>query len=157
QVGSDGSVKLAQRVPEPALEHLAAGRMPHHLALTVAGYLCCIAPPPGFDPGPHAAAMTDPARERLAPLASRPTSEFVRAALATGLLGEPLAAHDAFAARVTELLTVLLHHDVPTAITEATAETRESRIPSGRVADSARASRGSQHPESGVSAHRAAT
>lgn len=148
QVGSDGSVKLAQRVPEPALAHLVAGRMPHHLALTVAGYLCCIAAPPGFDPGPHAAAMTDPARERLAPLASRPTPEFVRAALATGLLGEALAAHDAFAARVTDLLTVLLHHDVPTAIQEATAPISSTQLP---------ASRGSQHPESGVSAHRAAT
>ena len=44
----------------------AAGRMPHHLALTVAAYLCCLAPPAGFDPGPHAAAMADPARARLA-------------------------------------------------------------------------------------------
>ena len=39
--------------------------MPHHLALTVAAYLCCLAPPPGFDPGPHAAAMVDPARAGL--------------------------------------------------------------------------------------------
>jgi hypothetical protein len=107
--------------------------------------------------------MTDPARERLAPLAARPAPEFVRAALATGLLGDALAAHDAFAARVADLLTVLLHHGVhtatatATALTEATPHTRESGIPPGRVADSARASRGSQHPESGVSAHRAAT
>ena len=65
QVGSDGSVKLGQRVPEPALLQLRAGRLPHHLALTVAAYLCCLAPPPGFDPGPHAAAMVDPARAGL--------------------------------------------------------------------------------------------
>jgi len=148
QVGSDGSVKLAQRVPEPALAHLAAGRMPHLLALTVAAYLCCIAPPPGFDPGPHAAAMTDPAREHLAPLATRPTPEFVRAALATGLLGEALAAYDAFAARVTDLRTVLLRHGVPAALQEATTPITGTKLP---------ASRGSQHPESGVSAHRAAT
>ena len=65
QVGSDGSVKLGQRVPEPALLQLRRGRMPHHLALTVAAYLCCLAPPAGFDPGPHADAMVDPARAGL--------------------------------------------------------------------------------------------
>jgi fructuronate reductase len=32
-----------------AVLQLQAGRLPHHLALTVAAYLCCLAPPPGFD------------------------------------------------------------------------------------------------------------
>ena len=50
QVGSDGSVKLAQRIPEPALLHLNNGRMPHHLALTLAAYLTCLAPPAGSTP-----------------------------------------------------------------------------------------------------------
>ena len=77
QVGSDGSVKLGQRVPEPALLQLRAGRLPHHLALTVAAYLCCLAPPPGFDPGPHAAAMADPARAGL--VATRQPQPLVRA------------------------------------------------------------------------------
>lgn len=120
QVGSDGSVKLAQRVPEPALAHLAAGRMPHHLALTVAAYLCCVAPPPGFDPGPHAKAMTDPARESLAPLAAR--KDFVAAALGTGLLGTELAAHTEFANRVAELVEVLVKHGPVAAIQEAAVE-----------------------------------
>ena len=66
QVGTDGSVKLRQRIPEPAMLAIRNGGMPHLIALTVAGYLSCLAPLPGFDPGPHAAAMTDGARERLA-------------------------------------------------------------------------------------------
>lgn len=122
QVGSDGSVKLAQRVPEPALVHLNAGRLPHHLALTVAGYLCCVAPPEGFDPGPHAAAMTDPTGRRLAALAGRPVGEFVRAALGTGLLGTALAAHEAFTERVAELIGVLVSHGVGAAVREAADE-----------------------------------
>ncbi len=52
QVGSDGSVKLGQRVPEPALLQLRAGRLPHHLALTVAAYLCCLAPAARVRPRP---------------------------------------------------------------------------------------------------------
>ncbi|MFJ8816284.1 mannitol dehydrogenase family protein [Amycolatopsis thermoflava] len=119
QVGSDGSVKLAQRVPGPALTHLAAGRMPHHLALTVAAYLCCVAPPAGFDPGPHASAMADPARSRLAPLAARPPREFAVAALGTGLLGNELAGHAGFTARVGALIDVLVRHGVDAATREA--------------------------------------
>ena len=63
QVGTDGSVKLPQRVPMPALRLLGQGVMPEHLALTVAAWLCCVVPLPGFDPGPHARAMVDPARD----------------------------------------------------------------------------------------------
>lgn len=118
QVGSDGSVKLAQRVPEPARNHLAAGRMPHGLALTVAAYLCCIAPPAGVDAGPHAAAMSDPARERLAPLAALPTGEFVAAALGTGLFGAELAEHAGFRGRVAELVGVLVRHGADAAARE---------------------------------------
>ena len=65
QVGSDGSVKLRQRIPLPALQMLDAGVMPHYLALTTAAYLSCIAPLDGFDPGVHAHEMQDPARESL--------------------------------------------------------------------------------------------
>ncbi|GAA4536860.1 mannitol dehydrogenase family protein [Pseudonocardia xishanensis] len=118
QVGSDGSVKLAQRVPEPALHHLAAGRMPHGLALTVAAYLCCLAPPAGLDAGPHAAAMSDPARGSLAPLAALPTPEFVAAALGTGLLGTELAEHSGFRDRVAELVDLLVRHGADAAARE---------------------------------------
>ncbi len=117
QVGSDGSVKLRQRVPDPALLHLRAGRMPHHLALTVAAYLCCVTPPPGFEPGPHAAAMADPARERLraivagaAPGTGVRGAAAVRAVLESGLLGDGLTEHPEFAARVAELADVIVRH-----------------------------------------------
>jgi fructuronate reductase len=151
QVGSDGSVKLAQRVPEPALAHLSAGRMPHHLALTVAGYLCCLAPPDGFDPGPHAAAMTDPARQRLAPLRSSSgwagagigggvgvgagsgSRGFVRAALRLGLLGSELAEHVEFTARVAEFVDVLVRHGVAAATREAAAEADPDFAPSDLI------------------------
>lgn len=115
QVGSDGSLKLAQRVPGPAAEHLAAGRMPHHLALTVAAWLACVAPPPGSDPGPHAAAMHEPARERLAATATGPAADHVRAACAL-LGGEP---GPGFADRVTDLFIVLTRHGVDAAVAEA--------------------------------------
>jgi fructuronate reductase len=119
QVGSDGSVKLGQRVPEPALAHLRAGRMPHHLALTVAAYLCCVAPPAGFDPGPHATAMTDPARAGLAARHGRSTHEFVTAVLDDGLLGRELAARPEFAERVAELIDIIVRDGPHGAAAEA--------------------------------------
>jgi fructuronate reductase len=121
QVGSDGSVKLAQRIPEPALLHLNNGRMPHHLALTLAAYLTCLAPPAGFDPGPHAAAMSDPARAGLVQLESENTrsAAFVKAVLDTGLLGQDLAQHVEFAARAAEFRDILTRHSPTAAAAEA--------------------------------------
>ncbi|MFC7340424.1 mannitol dehydrogenase family protein [Saccharopolyspora griseoalba] len=120
QVGSDGSTKLAQRVPDPALHHLRNGRMPHHLALTVAAYLCCMAPPEGFEAGPHAAAMVDPARERLrAAATSTNAEEFVAAALRDGLLGEELAEHTDFRRRVAEFVDLIATHGTAAASAEA--------------------------------------
>ena len=49
QVGSDGSMRLPQRIPVPALFHLEAGRMPALLALTVAAWFACVVPPPGVE------------------------------------------------------------------------------------------------------------
>ena len=65
RVGSDGSTKLVQRVPLPAIRKLERGEMPHQLALTVAAWICCVCPPPGFDPGPVAADMIEPKIEAL--------------------------------------------------------------------------------------------
>ncbi|MFB8267625.1 mannitol dehydrogenase family protein [Streptomyces sp. NPDC055955] len=109
QVGSDGSVKLRQRIPGPALLHLRAGRMPHHLALTVAAYLSCLAPAAGFDPGEHAAAMIDPARERLAHLRVRTGGgpSFAAAVLDDGLFGDELPQHPEFASRVGEFFDLI--------------------------------------------------
>ncbi|MER6090487.1 mannitol dehydrogenase family protein [Streptomyces bluensis] len=130
QVGSDGSVKLRQRVPEPALGHLRAGRTPHHLALTVAAYLCCMAPPPGFDAGPQAAAMADPARSDLRKTAERTTSvrDFVAAVIDGGLLGDRLPEHPVFTDRVAELIGVLTRHGTAAAAADA-AEAADSEPP----------------------------
>jgi len=82
---------------------------------------CCLAPPPGFDPGPHAAAMADPARAGLVATRhrSRSSAQFAAAVLDDGLLGRDLAAHSAFAARVAELVDVIGAHGAVTAATEA--------------------------------------
>jgi fructuronate reductase len=130
QVGSDGSVKLAQRIPEPALLHLNRGRMPHHLALTLAAYLTCLAPPAGFDPGPRAAAMSDPARAGLVALESENPSStaFVQAVLNGGLLGQDLAQHSEFTARVAEFRDILIRRGPATAAAEA-AQAAQQTLP----------------------------
>ncbi|UIX29211.1 mannitol dehydrogenase family protein [Streptomyces sp. GQFP] len=127
QVGSDGSVKLRQRVPDPAVRQLRGGRMPHHLALTVAAYLCCMAPPTGLDPGPHAAAMADPAREGLQQTAERATSvrDFVASVIDGGLLGDRLAEHPRFTERVAEFIGILARHGTASAA-QAAAEAADS-------------------------------
>ncbi len=99
RVGSDGSTKLLQRVPGPALRMLQLRQMPEQLALTVAGWICCVAPPGGFRPGPLADAMVEPARERLAQVTAGAGSvrEHVAAILdrrvLPGRAGRPSAVH----------------------------------------------------------------
>lgn len=122
QVGTDGSVKLRQRIPEPALLALGSGGMPHLIALTVAGYLSCIAPLPGFDPGLHAAAMTDAARERLAALAATAQDGrgLARRVIAEQrLFGTELAEQDAFIDRVGALIDTIRRQGVDAAIDDA--------------------------------------
>jgi fructuronate reductase len=129
QVGSDGSVKLAQRIPKPALAHLANGVLPHHLALTVAAYLCCIAPRTGFDPGPHANAMTDPARPRLAALAhsAAPTPQFVHAVFRSGgLFPSELGSHTMFVERVAQFVDIIVRHGPAAAAADAAGATTRS-------------------------------
>jgi fructuronate reductase len=126
QVGSDGSVKLRQRIPEPALLALGDGRMPHLIALTVAGYLSCLAPLDGFDPGAHAATMTDPARDRLASLAAtaRDGSRLARGVIGElRLFGAELAHEDAFIDRVGDLVDTIRRHGVDAAISDALSAT----------------------------------
>ena len=122
QVGTDGSVKLRQRIPEPAMVALRAGEMPHLIALTVAGYLSCIAPLPGFDPGVHAAAMMDGARDRLQALAAtaRDGRELAERVIAEQqLFGDELAGQDSFIARVGELIDTIRRRSVDAAIADA--------------------------------------
>ncbi|WP_147917132.1 mannitol dehydrogenase family protein [Ruania zhangjianzhongii] len=122
QVGSDGSVKLPQRVCTPALQALGEGVMPQHLALSVAGYLACIAPLDGFDPGPHAHAMSDPARPALGALAARSTDgrTMARAVFESEeIFPSELAAQGDFVARVGEYVDIISTAGVASAIDEA--------------------------------------
>jgi fructuronate reductase len=124
QVAGDGSVKLRQRVPEPALLALREGRFPHHLALTVAGYLTCVAPLPGFDPGPVAALVQDPAATGLRAAQSRNGSDLAVAALERDhLLGAELAGHPSFTRRVGEFVDLLHTRGPAAAAAEAAAAT----------------------------------
>jgi fructuronate reductase len=123
RVGSDGSVKLLQRVPGAALAALARGQVPHQLALTVAGWICCVCPPAGFDPGPVAAAMLDPARERLAraTAAAAGVRGHVEAVLRGGFFPAELAASDAFTRQVADSAELVVRHGVRRAAAEALA------------------------------------
>ncbi|APX34914.1 hypothetical protein BH708_14135 [Brachybacterium sp. P6-10-X1] len=110
QVGSDGSMRLPQRIPAPALFHLEEGRMPALLALTVAAWFACVVPPRGFEPGEQARAMTDPDRTRLQEITARATTpaEHARALLESGCLSERLAEREDFVVAVGELLTTIV-------------------------------------------------
>ncbi|MDQ0278792.1 fructuronate reductase [Arthrobacter silviterrae] len=122
QVGSDGSVKLGQRIPLPALELLAGGTMPQHLALTVAAYISCIAPLAGFNPGAEASAMEDPARPLLMGLAAESGSgrDLARKVLGTHhLLGEELSGHDDFINRTGDLIDIIHRHGPGSAARDA--------------------------------------
>ncbi|OZC91597.1 fructuronate reductase [Rhodococcus sp. 06-412-2C] len=122
QVGSDGSAKLAQRIPTPALYHLRNGAVPQYLSLTLAAYLCCMCPPDGFDPGPHARAMADPARVRLAGLAASAASseDFVRSVLERGdILPIELTSFPEFITRTAELVDTVVRHGPMAAVVEA--------------------------------------
>jgi fructuronate reductase len=114
RVGSDGSAKLLQRVPGPAVRMLRLGQMPEQLALTVAGWICCVAPPAGFRPGPVADAMVEPTRERLAEVTAAAASvrEHVTAILEGGFFPDDLVAYPQFTARVAELSEVIVRDGV---------------------------------------------
>jgi fructuronate reductase len=135
QVGTDGSVKLRQRIPEPALQALEGGRMPHMIALTVAGYLSCLAPLPGFEPGRFADEMTDAARPRLTEIsASARSGAEVAEASITGLqlFGAALAERDDFVARVGELFDTIARDGVRAAIGESLAAAEAQSTPARR-------------------------
>ncbi|MHA3024231.1 mannitol dehydrogenase family protein [Mycobacterium sp. BMJ-28] len=132
QVGTDGSVKLLQRIPEPALIALHAGRVPHVLALTVAGWICTVAPPAGFDPGPYAAEVREPARQRLTDVtrAAKDPREHAMSVLHNGFLPDALTAHTAFTDRVADLVLAITRSGVRAATREATeAAVDERKVP----------------------------
>ncbi len=126
QVGSDGSLKLAQRVPDAALWHLRRGTVPTLLALTVAAWLRCTLLPAGDG---LADMPADPGAERLRALGDRAAGagspagrarDVVRTCLVDeAVLGRELADHGEFADAVGELLAALEAGGVPAAL-EAT-------------------------------------
>jgi len=125
RVGSDGSAKLAQRVPEAALQHLRAGRMPHQLALLVAGWICAVTDVPGsdgaFDRGRVCAEMVEPARARIAAAvrgAGSPQAH-ARAVLGAGLFPVELAEHEDFVGRVAALVETIVRSGVRAAAADA--------------------------------------
>ncbi|WP_232549585.1 mannitol dehydrogenase family protein [Propioniciclava soli] len=122
RVGSDGSTKLVQRVPIPAMAALDRGRMPHQLALTVAGWICCVCPPAGFDPGPVAAAMIEPKADALRAVAQGATNVASHArAIAEASLPDDLVAHGAFVERVADLAQIIVTGGVRAAAADALA------------------------------------
>lgn len=127
QVGSDGSLKLAQRVPDAALWHLDRGRVPVMLALTVAAWLTCAARP-GATAGGSADLPPDPAAARLRELGeaaaaggpARRARHLARACLQDeAFLGQRLGERQEFVDAVAELLALLEDSGV-TAALEAT-------------------------------------
>ncbi|SCK45663.1 mannitol dehydrogenase family protein [Streptomyces sp. WMMB 322] len=116
QVGADGSLKLAQRVPGAALWHLERGRVPAALALTVAAWLRCTAYPEQLDAG-RTGVPVDPNGERIRALAGRTglaggsaqrARSLARASLCDqAVLGRHIAEQGEFVDRVAELLALV--------------------------------------------------
>lgn len=123
QVGTDGSLKLLQRIPEAALFHLQRGHVPHHLALCTAAWIACVAPPAGFTPDPVSRSIVEPARDRLASAVDGAATvlDHVRRIMDGGFFPEALAAQEPFTARVAELLTVITRHGVRSAAADVSS------------------------------------
>jgi fructuronate reductase len=122
RVGSNGSGKLPQRITEPVQHHIARGVMPEYICLTVAGFIACIAPPNGYEPGPFARAMVDPAKDRLAALARTCSTakELAWAVFEQGDIFSPvLASQPGFVERVSEYLDLIVSSGIRTAAAEA--------------------------------------
>ncbi|GAA1231989.1 mannitol dehydrogenase family protein [Prauserella halophila] len=126
QVGSDGSVKLLQRIPDAALFHLRRGTVPHRLALCTAAWIACVAPPAGFTPDPLSSRIAEPARERLAAAVDGAVTvpDHVRRILTGGFFPDALAEQDDFTARVADLLTLITRDGVRAAAADVAAASR---------------------------------
>ncbi|NYI68757.1 fructuronate reductase [Spelaeicoccus albus] len=121
QVGSDGSAKLLQRIPVAAEHALASGRVPHMLALTVAAWICAIAPQDGYDPGPVAAEIREPARGQLTEATRHEHSprRAARAIMRNGFMPPELVAFAEFTHRVEELVETIVRHGARAASRDA--------------------------------------
>ena len=106
QVGTDGSLKLTQRVPAAVAWHTARGHVPDHLALLVAAWLRVTADATEIDIAPRDL-PAEPVRERVVKVAekARTATSLVHSVLVDEvMLGATLTAQPAYADRVAELL-----------------------------------------------------
>lgn len=110
QVGSDGSQKLLQRIPDAALFQLAQGQMPHCLALCVAAWIAVVCPPSEATPPGLAREVREPNAGRLkeATAEAHGFRNHVDRVLSGGFFPAELAAKEDFSARVAELLEIVI-------------------------------------------------
>ncbi|WP_152354070.1 mannitol dehydrogenase family protein [Brachybacterium subflavum] len=121
RIASLGSIRLPQRIPVAALQHLREGRMPHVFALLVAGWIATIVQPEGVTVTREMEAVDEPARERILQAVGSATAprEIVRKVLDAGFLGLDLPREEAFTDRVGELLEVIARHGIEAAMKDA--------------------------------------
>lgn len=123
RVASEGSAKLPQRVPVPAIRLLEQGKMPEQMALTVAGWICASVPPEGYDPGDIAALIVEPKLEQLRAVTAlaKDVRSHVEAILHAGYLPAELIAYPEFCERVVHFCEVIVSDGVRAAAAEALA------------------------------------
>ena len=127
RVGSDGSTKLPQRLTESVIELISRGQMPELLALTISAWLACIAPISGFNPGPYANSMKDPAQPKLMGFAARSSgaTEMVNLVFDEGNIFSPeLARLSEFKSRIAEYLEIIISSGIELAVTTANARSK---------------------------------
>jgi fructuronate reductase len=125
QVGSDGSLKLTQRVPGAVAWHAARGRTPDHLALLAAAWLRVTADAIETDIPAHDLPY-EPVRDRVAALTvtTRQAGELAHAVLVDeAMLGHPLTSQTAYVDRVGELLGALRAHPAKEVIASMAVQT----------------------------------
>lgn len=126
RVATDGSTKLPQRIPEPAVQALAEGRMPQQLALTAAAWIASVCPPAGFDAGEVCARIIEPQRQAMAAAAAgaRGTRDHVLRIMHGGFLPDALTSHEDFNERVADFVEIIVSAGVRKACEEALAAGR---------------------------------
>lgn len=124
RVGSDGSAKISQRVPVPAIRLLKMGQTPQLMSLLVAAWIACVCPPTGFNPGAIADAMVEPKREFLQQVTATAHSpaQHATAVLNSGIFPQELVGYTTFNERVGELLELIVTKGVRAAAAAALAD-----------------------------------
>ena len=141
QVGTDGSLKLTQRVPAAVAWHADRGHTPDHLALLVAAWLRVTADATQIGIAPHDLPI-EPARERVGAVAAkaRNATDLARAVLVDeAMLGSSLTTQAAYVDRVADLLDALRHRPTDQVVRSLNhVQTQPSSRAALAVADSTR-------------------